>query len=71
MLELDHTLINPNQLRQLHMQVQDNPYHATEPINIINTSGYFTACLESQGKIYSSTPGLQLRQNYPHSQISY
>ena len=27
--ELDHTLINPNQLSQFHMQVQDNTYHAT------------------------------------------
>ena len=28
--ELDHTLINPNQLRQFYMQVQDNPYHAID-----------------------------------------
>ena len=50
MPELDHTLINPNQLRQFHTQVQDNPDHATEPMNITNPSGDFTACLESQGK---------------------
>ena len=47
--ELDHTLINTNQLCQFHTQVQDNPYHATEPMNVTNPSGYFTACLEYQG----------------------
>ena len=50
--ELDHTLINPNQLRQLQTQVQDNTYHAIEPMNITNPSGNFTACLEYQGEIY-------------------
>ena len=49
MPELDHTLINTNQLLQFHTQVQDNPYHATEPMNITNPSGYFIACLEYQG----------------------
>ena len=49
MLELDHTLINKNQLRQFHTQVQDNPYHTTEPMSITNPSRYFTACLEFQG----------------------
>ena len=50
MPELHHTLINTNQLRRFHTQVQDNPYHATEPMNITNQSRNFTACLESQGK---------------------
>ena len=27
--ELDNILMNPNQLRQFHTQVQDSPYHAT------------------------------------------
>ena len=35
--ELDHTLINPNQLRQFHTKVQDNPYHATKGGGIIKT----------------------------------
>ena len=48
MPEINHNLIDPNQLCQLHTQVQDNPYHATEPMNITNPSGDFTACLESQ-----------------------
>ena len=46
--ELDHTLINPNQLHQFHTQAQDNTYHGIEQINITNPSGYFTACLEYQ-----------------------
>ena len=49
MTELDYTLINPNHLSQFHTQVQYNTYHATEPMNITNPRGYFTACLESQG----------------------
>ena len=48
-LELDHNLINTNQFRQLHTQVQNNLYHATETMSISNLSGYFTACLEYQG----------------------
>ena len=47
--ELDHILINPNQFRQFHTQVQYNPYNATEPMNITNTSGDFTVWLEYQG----------------------
>ena len=47
--ELDHTLINPNQFFQIHTQVQENPYRAIEPMSNTNSSGYFTACLESQG----------------------
>ena len=61
MPELDHTLINPNKLRQFHTQVQDNPDHATEPMNITNPSGDFIACLESQGKNIFPTPGFQIR----------
>ena len=50
MPETDNTLINSNQLRHFHTQVKDNPYHATEPINITNPSGDCTACLEYQGE---------------------
>ena len=48
MPELSHTLINPNQLRHFHTQVQDNPY-AKEPMSIISPDGDFVACLESEG----------------------
>ena len=48
MPELSHTLINPNQLRHFHTQVQDNPY-AKEPMSIISPDGEFVACLESEG----------------------
>ena len=40
MPELSHTLINPNQLRHFHTQVQDNPY-AKEPMSIISPDGDF------------------------------
>ena len=49
MPELDHTLINHNQLRQFHTRVRDSSYHAIEPMNITNPSGDFTSCLGSQG----------------------
>ena len=48
MPELNYTLINTNQLCQFHTQVQYNPYHSTEPMNITNPSVDFTACLEFQ-----------------------
>ena len=36
-------------MRQFQTQFQENPYHDIEAMNITNPSGYFTACLESQG----------------------
>ena len=47
---IDHTLINPNQLRHFDTEVQDNPYHATDPMSITSPNGEFMACLQSQGK---------------------
>ena len=61
MPKLDHSLTNPNQLGQFHTQVQGNTYHATEPMNITNPSGYIIACLEPKGKKYPSTPGFKTR----------
>ena len=48
MPELSHTLINPNQLRHCHTQVQENPY-AKEPMSITSPDVGFVACLESEG----------------------
>ena len=42
MPRLDHTLVNPNQLRPFHSHVQDNPYH-TEPISITSPDEGFVA----------------------------
>ena len=47
--DMDHTLINPNQLRHFNTEVQDNPYHATDPMSITSPNGEFMACLQSQG----------------------
>ena len=46
---MDHTLINPNQLRHFDTEVQDNPYHATDTMSITSPNGEFMACLQSQG----------------------
>ena len=48
--DMDHKLINPNQLRHFDTEVQDNPYHATDPMSITSPNGEFMACLQSQGK---------------------
>ena len=42
-------LINPNQLRHFDTEVQDNPYHATDPMSITSPNGEFMAWLQSQG----------------------
>ena len=44
MEHLDHSLVNPNQLRQYNCEVQDNPY-AKEPMSIHSPDGEFMACL--------------------------
>ena len=46
---MDHTLINPNQLRHFDTEVQDNPYHATDPMSITSPNREFMTCLQSQG----------------------
>ena len=52
---LDHTLINPNQLRHNGIQVQDNPMNDT-PLSIINCDGEFGLELKREGTtIYADT----------------
>ena len=46
---MDHTLINSKQLRHFDTEVQDNPYHATDPMSLTSSNGEFMACLQSQG----------------------
>ena len=73
MPELDNIMINTNQLRQFHTQVQDNTYHATEPMNITNPSRYFTACLEYQGtNIFLNTwfPTQTYLTAFPHIKLT-
>ena len=48
--DMDHTLINPNQLRHFDTEVQDNSYHAKDSMNITITNGKFMECLQSKRK---------------------
>ena len=68
MESLDHSLINPNQLRHFGTTVQDNPY-SNEPMQLISPEEDFRACLLSQGTtIYIDTwkPTAQDLLDYPH-----
>ena len=54
--DMDHTLINTNQLRHFDTEVQDNPYHATGLMSITRPNDEFMACLQSQGtNVFIST----------------
>ena len=48
MPHLDHSLINPNQLRHNGVEVQDNPY-AIKPMTITSERDGFSAYLDSTG----------------------
>ena len=64
---LDHTLINPNQLRHNGVQVQDNPMSDT-PLSIINCDSEFGLELKRDGiTIYADTfsPSLTELENNP------
>jgi hypothetical protein len=69
---LEHSLFNPNQLRQFGTIVQDNPY-SREPVRVISPDGDFTACLQSKGTdIYIKTwaPSQVDLESYPHVTLS-
>ena len=69
---LDHSLLNPNQLRHHGIEVQDNPY-SLEPMTIVSHEDGFCACLESSGtNIYLKTwtPSQEDLEIYPHIQLS-
>ena len=73
MKDMDHTLINPNQLRHFQAQVQDNPYHPTEPMSITSPDGTFVACLQSQGtNIFLETwyPTQEELTTLPHIELT-
>ena len=68
MPNLNHSLINPNQLRENGVEVQDNPY-ASAPMTINTCDEEFRICLESKGTtIYFSSwlPSLEDLSTYPH-----
>jgi hypothetical protein len=70
--KMDHTLINPNQLRAYGLTVQDNPF-SEAPI-FISTEGHeFTLPLQSKGTILgvaTRTPTDQDLQTCPHIVLS-
>ena len=52
---LNHSLLNPNQMRHFGIEVQDNPY-SDEPMAITSPDDEFSACLLSNGTtIYLNT----------------
>ena len=68
---MDHTLINPNQLRNFYTEVQDNPYHATDPMSITSPNGEFMACLQSQGEnVFLNTWRPTQLSSLPHIVLS-
>lgn len=72
MENLDHSLVNPNQLRHFESEVQDNPY-SDEPMSITSPDGEFVACLLSQGTtIHFDTwrPSQSDLERFPHIVLS-
>ena len=72
MPKLDHTLINPNQLRHNGVMVQDSPFAGT-PMTILSHKDDFCACLISKGNtIFLNTwkPTQEELEMYPHVQLS-
>ena len=68
--ELEHSLMNPNQLRHFGVMVQDNPYSNSPMVIQKDTNKEeFVACLKSTGtNIYIDTwtPTDRDLQEYPH-----
>ena len=72
MPELDHSLINPNQLRSNGIEVQDNPY-SEEPMSIIShTDGICIVLLSKGTTIYIDTwaPSQKDLESLPHIELS-
>ena len=68
MPEVDHLLINPNQLRHFGIHVQDDPY-ADLPMTVTDHDRKFTICLKSSGTtIYIDTwkPSHEDSNSHPH-----
>ena len=72
MPKLDHTLLNPNQLRHNGVEVQDNPF-AQVPMAIVSSKDDFCACLRSKGStilISVWKPTQEELEMYPHVVLS-
>ncbi len=70
--QMEHTLINPNQLRSYGITVQDNPFD-TAPIFIATEDSEFSLPLTSKGTVIgvaTRTPTDQELQTCPHVELS-
>ena len=69
---LDHSLLNPNQMRHYHVKVQDNPM-SDLPLSIITDDDEFSMELRMDGTIVcfeSLTPSQEELQQCPHITLS-
>jgi len=72
MPQLEHSLLNPNQLRYSGVQVQDNPF-SHEPLSIRSADDSFALAMLTQGaSIYfrSWSPSRTDLQAYPHINLT-
>jgi hypothetical protein len=70
--QMEHALINPNQLRAYRITVQDNPFDPA-PIFISTEDNEFTSPLNSKGTVLgvvTRTPADQELQTCPHVVLS-
>ena len=69
---MDHTLVNPNQLRYYGTQVQDNPM-SLEPLSLLTEDKRFCMDMHMKGTIVCNTtysPSDDELENYPHIVLS-
>ena len=69
---MDHSLINPNQLRHYGIQVQDNPYDRVQ-MHLATEAGEFYFPLQSQGTtifLDTRTPTERELHECPHVQMT-
>ena len=69
---MDHTLVNPNQLRHFGVRVQDNPM-SSRPLSIITENNEFCMELAIEGTIVfaeTRTPTLKELNECPHVQLT-
>jgi hypothetical protein len=69
---MDHSLINPNQLRHYGIQVQDNPYDSVQ-MHLATEAGGFYFPLQSQGTtifLDTRTPTERELHECPHVQMT-
>ena len=70
--KLDHSLINPNQIRANSIDVHDNPFDVTKPISIDVGEGLIIPLTKSGTKIYfdSRTPTEEELNNCEHVHLT-